>query len=251
MATRRRREITIGMSASATLTGDTSVRCGATWNGSDTPAARRSTSTSAASVGGASIWTFAANGHLTAVSNYSILAGNGSTAVCSFTFASEFNTGLYRIGSGNLGIAVAGTLRQDMNATRSLFTHDVVLTSSVNPTDVASVGYRGIPNIAGDKSTSFSPSAAVLTDAGAYIGFSATATYTIPTNANNAYPIGTTIMIENLNGGGTLTIHPDTGVTLRRGDGTAGTGDRTVAANSCVTIRKRGTNEWYIYGIFT
>ena len=58
-------------------------------------------------------------------------------------------------------------------------------------------------------------------------------------------------MIENLNGGGTLTIHPDTGVTLRRGDGTAGTGDRIVAANSCVTIRKRGTNEWYIYGIFT
>src|SRR5690606_24225456 len=52
-ATRRRMPSTSSVSASATLTGGTRVTCGATWNGSTNPTARRRVSISAASTGGA------------------------------------------------------------------------------------------------------------------------------------------------------------------------------------------------------
>lgn len=108
-----------------------------------------------------------------------------------------------------------------------------------------SVGFRGAPVNSGEKSSGYT---GALQDAGGAIPFTATATFTIPANSNVAYPIGTILMLPNLNGGGTLTIHPDTGVTLRRGDGTAGTGDRTLAADRFTYLWKRGTNEWYIIG---
>lgn len=119
------------------------------------------------------------------------------------------------------------------------------------PTGLAtnSVGFRGAPNLHGDKNSNFTPSD--VSGAGSAIVFTATATFTIPTNSAAAYPIGTVLFIPNLNASGNVTIHPDTGVTLRRGDGTAGTGDRTLPADAAVWLWKRDTNEWYIYGIFT
>lgn len=111
-----------------------------------------------------------------------------------------------------------------------------------------SAGFRGVPSNSGEKAANFT---GVLTDAGGAVPFTAAAQYTIPTNASVAHPLGTTIMLPSLNGGGNLTVHPDTGVTLRRGDGSAGTGDRIVPANAAGWIWKRGTDEWYIYGTFT
>jgi len=75
-------------------------------------------------------------------------------------------------------------------------------------------------------------------------------TYTIPANASVAYPIGTMITIVNNTGGGSITLSITTD-TLRRGDGTAGTGNRTITADSIVTIIKTKSGEWMITGKFS
>ena len=46
------------------------------------------------------------------------IVGDGTAALPSFSFISEPNSGLYRIGAGNLGISIQGTLVFDFNATR-------------------------------------------------------------------------------------------------------------------------------------
>jgi hypothetical protein len=93
----------------------------------------------------------------------------------------------------------------------------------------------------------------VLSDAGKTIvhtSASAGHTYTIPANASVAYPTGTMITIINANGSASITL-AITSDTLRRGDGTSGTGSRTIAADSVVTIIKTGSTEWYITGKFS
>jgi hypothetical protein len=97
-----------------------------------------------------------------------------------------------------------------------------------------------------------------LSDAGKSI-FHDTAnanTYTIPPNAVVGYRIGTAITIINNTGAGTLTL--TTTDTLRRGDGTAGTGSRTIGPDSvCTIIKTKSSNaippvaEWMITGRFT
>jgi len=197
-------------------------------------------------------WTMDSAARLNALSSAcTILNGdNNSATLPAYSFSNDSDTGMYRVGANNIGWTVGATLRMDLTSARLLFASgiDVQINSATGPASVTSLGFRGIPNIATDKNASYT---SVLSDAGAYVGYTTTATHTIPTNATVAYPIGTCITIESLNGGGTVTVHPDTGVTLRRGDGTAGTGDRSVSANSAVTIRKRSTDEWYIYGPFT
>jgi hypothetical protein len=92
----------------------------------------------------------------------------------------------------------------------------------------------------------------VLTDAGKTIFHDEVTArvYTIPANSSVAYPIGTTITVINNTGGGTLTLSITTD-TLRRGDGTAGTGNRTITADSAVTIIKTKSTEWMITGKFS
>jgi hypothetical protein len=75
-------------------------------------------------------------------------------------------------------------------------------------------------------------------------------TYTIPANASVAFPLGTVVTFVNNTGAGTLTIAITTD-TLRRGDATAGTGSRTIAANSIATILKTKTTEWMMAGAFS
>jgi hypothetical protein len=89
----------------------------------------------------------------------------------------------------------------------------------------------------------------VLADAGKHIYHSeATArTITIPANSAVAFPIGSMITIVNGPGAGVLTISITTD-TLQRADGTAGTGNRTVAASSVVTLIKVDTTTWVIAG---
>lgn len=67
-------------------------------------------------------------------------------------------------------------------------------------------------------------------------------TLTIPTNAAQAFPIGTTITIIRV-GTGEVTLSPDTGVTLNNP-----LGNRLRVQWSTATIRKRATNTWLISG---
>lgn len=92
----------------------------------------------------------------------------------------------------------------------------------------------------------------VLGDAGKHIFHdSATPhTYTIPANASVEFEVGTAITIVNNSGAGAITLSI-TSDTLRRGDGTAGTGSRTIAASSIATILKTKDTEWVLGGVFT
>lgn len=67
-------------------------------------------------------------------------------------------------------------------------------------------------------------------------------TLTIPTNAAQAFPIGTTITIIRV-GTGEVTLSPDTGVTLNNP-----LGNRLRVQWSTATIRKRATDTWLISG---
>lgn len=116
---------------------------------------------------------------------------------------------------------------------------------SVGPTSVYSLGYRGTPQNIQNGSYTF-----VLADAGKQVhAFSATCNYTIPPNSSVAFPIGTVIQI--LSTGATISVLEGSGVFLNRGDGTSGSGTRTVGPNSMAAITKSDTNTWIISGAFT
>jgi alpha-D-ribose 1-methylphosphonate 5-triphosphate synthase subunit PhnG len=126
---------------------------------------------------------------------------------------------------------------------------DVIL-ADVGPSSTLSAGFRGSP--VNTQNTAYT---LVLTDAGKTIYHDEVTarTYTIPANSSVTYPIGTTIIIDNTGNSGsagtiTLSITTDT---LRRGDGTAGTGSRTIAASAVAVIRKTKSTEWVITGTYT
>lgn len=75
-------------------------------------------------------------------------------------------------------------------------------------------------------------------------------TYTIPSNASVAFPIGAWAKLTNNTSAGVLTVAITTD-TLSRMDGSAGAGSRTVTAPSSVIVRKIKATEWVIEGKFT
>ena len=88
----------------------------------------------------------------------------------------------------------------------------------------------------------------ILTDVGKYIGMSygSACTMTIPTNASVAFPIGTTITIEQ-EGAGQVQILAASGVTLNKQGGKT----KTSGQYAVCTITKRDTNVWTLYGNIT
>lgn len=109
------------------------------------------------------------------------------------------------------------------------------------------VGYRGVPVTTADIAYQFA-----FGDEGCTIRHTSasTHTYTIPSNAGTPFPVGTAITIVNEPGGGNITLSITTD-TLNRGDGVAGTGSRTIAANSVATVIKTASTTWMITGSFT
>jgi hypothetical protein len=102
------------------------------------------------------------------------------------------------------------------------------------------VGYRHIPQNAQN-----SAYVLALGDAGKHVAITSGG-ITVPTNGTVAFEIGTAITIVN-NSAADQTITEASGVTLRRA-GTAGTGNRSLAARGLATLLKIGTNEWYVSG---
>lgn len=122
--------------------------------------------------------------------------------------------------------------------------HSGTITGAPN---VREVGSRGIPVNTQDNAYGF-----VLTDSGGMVRHTSATphTYTIPANASVAFPVGTAITIVTEPGSGAVTLAITTD-TLNRGDGVAGTGSRTISANSVVTILKTAATTWMITGSFT
>lgn len=92
----------------------------------------------------------------------------------------------------------------------------------------------------------------VLADAGKtiYHAHATPHTYTIPANGSVAYGTGTLITILNANGSGDITLAITTD-TLRKGSGTAGTGSRTIPADSIAFIEKATSTVWYVGGYYS
>lgn len=138
-------------------------------------------------------------------------------------------------------------------ATPLVFEFDIVdvrLEMSRTNTEVNSAGYLGSPVINGNVAYAFPREDSGKT---IYHDEAGTRTYTIPANSSVPHPIGTIFVIDNTGNSGaagaiTLAITTDT---LRRGDGTAGTGSRTIPASAVVQIRKVSSTVWIITGVFT
>ena len=103
----------------------------------------------------------------------------------------------------------------------------------------------GIPQ--NSKSTAYTT---VLADAGKHILHPSADTtariWTIDSNANVAYPVGTVITFVNQDSAGVITISITTDTLRLAGPGT--TGSRTLAANGIATALKLVATEWIISG---
>lgn len=90
----------------------------------------------------------------------------------------------------------------------------------------------------------------VLSDAGKHIfhpsADTTARTWTIDSNANVAYTVGTVITFVNQNGAGVITIAVTADTMRLAGAGT--TGNRTLAANGVATAIKVASTEWLISG---
>ncbi len=108
-----------------------------------------------------------------------------------------------------------------------------------------SIGFRNIPQ--NSQSAAYTT---VLADAGKHLyhpGADTTArTWTIDSNANVAYIIGTAITFINDTSGGVITIAITSDTMILAGVGT--TGNRTLAANGIATAVKMTATRWIISG---
>jgi hypothetical protein len=103
-----------------------------------------------------------------------------------------------------------------------------------------SVGYLGMPQQS--KSSAYTT---VIGDSGKHIYVTATATITIDSNANVAYPIGTSITFI-AGSGATATIAITSDTMYLAGAGT--TGSRTLAPFGMATVVKLASTTWFING---
>ena len=151
------------------------------------------------------------------------------------------NSGKYLTnnGSGTLSWAtVSGYLAPTLGSTS--------IASGATVSTIAGLTLTGpiIVNTIISQTSSYTP---VLGDASDFIEMNSSSgnTLTVPTNANVAYPVGTTLHIVQV-GTGQTTVVGDTGVTV---NGTPGLKLRTQW--SAATLVKRATNTWVLFGDIT
>lgn len=111
--------------------------------------------------------------------------------------------------------------------------------SDATPSITATV--KGLP-VTTQSGTSYT---AVLADANSYIQFTngSAVTFTIPTNASEAFAVGAVIVIEQ-NGAGVVTIAPAGGVTLNSRGALLNTAGQYAVAQ----VKKVATNTWTVIG---
>lgn len=184
-----------------------------------------------------------------------LTSGAGSGA---FTNADAFVITFAR--SGDKGTDGAGTGDFSSNTATSVDGEAVVFSGTLGKTGKRFAGTGGVKAAAGVLSVDAqltsnlvqnSRSAAyttVLTDGGGHILHPAAdnnaRTFTIDSNANVAYPIGTTLTFVNQINTVTLAITSDT-LTMA---GTGSTGSRTLAASGMATALKIAATSWIISG---
>jgi hypothetical protein len=158
-----------------------------------------------------------------------LVNGNSSVSIP----AANGNVNISAVGNANV-LQVTGT---GINVTGNIT--GIAATATTSST-AASVGYQGMPQQS--KSANYTT---VIGDAGKHVYVTATATMTIDSNANVAYPIGTAIVfISGVGAITTIAINSDTMYLA----GTGTTGNRTLAAYGMATAIKVNTTVWFISG---
>lgn len=132
-----------------------------------------------------------------------------------------------------------------LTASNSLTLAGTDSTTMTFPPASASIGYINLPQ--NSQSGAYTT---VLDDQGKHLlhpsADTTARTFTIDSNANVAYPVGTAITFVNQASAGTLTIAITSDTMRLAGAGT--TGSRTLAANGVATALKVATTEWIISG---
>ena len=130
-----------------------------------------------------------------------------------------------------------------LSVTNSLTLSGTDSTTMTFPPASASIGYLNVPQ--NSQSTAYTT---VLADSGKHILHPSSdnnaRTFTIDSNANVAYPVGTALTFVNQINTVTIAITSDT-LTLA---GVGSTGSRTLAANGIATAIKIATTSWLISG---
>jgi hypothetical protein len=142
---------------------------------------------------------------------------------------------------------VIGTNTQAYNANLTAINQALTTTSSPSFTAVADA--KGEVRLIPQNSRSVGYTT-VLADSGKHLlhpsADTTVRTFTIDSNANVAYPVGTAITFVNQASAGVLTIAITTDTMRLAGAGT--TGNRTLAANGIATALKLTSTEWLVSG---
>ena len=168
-------------------------------------------------------------------------------------------SGLAKLTSGVLGTATSGTDYAPATTGSSIlkassggFANAVAGTDYLTPAAIGTTVqaydaklFAGLP-----QNSNSAAYTTVLSDANKHIlhpsADTTARTFTIDSNANVAYPIGTTLTFVNQNGAGVITIAITSDTMRLAGAGT--TGSRTLAANGVATALKIASTEWIISG---
>ena len=178
--------------------------------------------------GAAQTWTL--NGALSFSGAYSITVSGDVIGIATQNVFNTISTTVNAFGAATTSLKIGAS-----NAPITGFAATATTTSTA-----ASLGYIGMPQQS--KSSAYTT---VIGDAGKHIYVTATATITIDSNANVAYPIGTTIAFIAA-AGATVTIAITTDTMYLGGTGT--TGSRTLAAYGMATAVKVTSTSWFING---
>ena len=183
-----------------------------------------------------------------------VIKGNG-TAISAATAGTDYTTPAgaealtNKTYNGNTWTAGSGIFTMSPGKTLTV-SNTIALagtdsTTMTFPSASASIGYINVPQ--NSQSAAYTT---VLADQGKHLLHPSADTtariFTIDSNANVAYPVGTAITFVNQNAAGVLTIAITTDTMRLAGAGT--TGSRTLAANGVATALKITTTEWIISG---
>lgn len=153
------------------------------------------------------------------------------------TGAKTFGTAGGAVGKFKLAGSTSGSMILDAPAVAS--------GTAVLPSNAGNIGYLEVPQ--NSKSAAYTT---VMADSGKHIlhpsADTTARTFTIDSNANVAYPIGTAITFVNQASAGVMTIAITSDTMRLAGAGT--TGSRTLAANGIATALKITSTEWIISG---
>jgi hypothetical protein len=106
-------------------------------------------------------------------------------------------------------------------------------------TVTTNLGYIGLPQNAQNPGYTLT-----ITDAGYHIYFNSAGAFTIPSNADVPFPIGTAVTFVNLQSSSSITINSDTMYLASTGT----TGTRTLASYGVATALKVAATTWIISG---